>query len=92
MHPSEYERRSVFRLLQTKEQIKALKLQKAKAAAEANAAAKEAAEKERKHEVRALPIRLKRLVQKIGAPLSDLACAYYPYRNHRRGSTRSPQW
>ena len=41
-------------MLQTKEQIKALKLQKAKAAAEANAAAKEAAERERKHEVSAL--------------------------------------
>ena len=41
--------------LQTKEQIKALKAEKAKAAAHAEAAAKEAAEKQRKHEVTSPP-------------------------------------
>ena len=39
--------------LQTKDQIKALKAQKARAAAEAEAAAKESAEQRRKHDVSA---------------------------------------
>ena len=47
----EYRSEFAQNVLQTKEQIKALKAQKAKAAAEAEIVAREAAEQQRKHEV-----------------------------------------